>query len=255
LKNFIRVRRKELQMRRKLLLAVWMLANVVVVFSLSLYQSGYTLKGYVPAYGKDALKYSPVLYAKPDDKPVRVLYELDRHGGISYYYVWPTESTGKPLVDRLYDYIRRLFYGSSADVEPVTVYPRNRTITFESYSHRRVWAKFVDGDCYVVGGEVVENCTVNGTHVKVYVVTWNHAFSLVPQSGLVRVNLTPEPMTPWEYAHYAIFRRANESIREAAIRSLILAVIVTALLNATGYYLLVRRKGWEKIKRKLKRGS
>ncbi|WP_457741937.1 hypothetical protein [Thermococcus sp.] len=242
-------------MKRKLLLILWVLANIFVIFSLSLYQSGYTLKGYVPAYGKDALKYAPVLYANPDDRPVKVLYELDRHGGISYYYVWPTESTGKPLIDRFYDYVRRLFYGSSADVEPVTVYPKNQTITFESYSHRRVWAKFVDGTCYVVGGEAIENCTVNGTHVKVYVVTWNHLFSLLPQSGLVRVNLTPEPMSPWEYAHYSIFRRANESIREAAIRSLFLAVVVTAVLNLAGYYLLIKRELWRKIRNELKRES
>jgi hypothetical protein len=241
-------------MGRKLMIALWLVVNFFVVFSLSLYESGYTLKGYFPAYGKDAIDYAPVLYAPPNDFPKEVLYSMGRGGGISYYYIWPTEGMGKPLIDRLYDYIRKLFYGSEADIEPVEVFPANRTITFESYGHGRVVATFDEHNCYV-GNETIPDCVVNGTNVKVYVVTWNHAFSLYPQEGTVPVNLTPEPMSPWEYAHYAIFRRANESIKEAALRAVLIALVVTALLNVTGYYLLVRRKGWEKIKRKLKRES
>ena len=234
-------------MGRNAIIVVWLVVNFLVVFSLALYGSGYTLKGYFPAYGKNAQEYVPILYALPEDTPKKVLYEMGTGGGIAYYYIWPTEETGKPLIDRLYDYVRRLFYGSEVDIEPITVYPENRTITFETYEHRKVVASF--------DGETVTDCVVNGTHVKVYVVTWNHAFSLYPREGTVPIHVTPEPMSPWEYMHYSIFRRANESIKEAAIRAFIVAIGITVLVNIGGYYLLIRRGLGKRIMEKLRRES
>ena len=241
-------------MRKRVVLAAWLVLSFLVLFSLALYESGYTIKGYIPAYGKDAREYAPVLYAPPGDAPQKALYDLGRGGGIAYYYIWPTENMGRPLIDRIYDYIRKLFYGSEADIESVTVYPKNRTITFESYGHERVVATFDEHNCYTKN-EVIRGCVVDGTHVKVYVVTWNHAFSLFPTNDTVPARVELEPMSPFEYAHYTIFRRTNESIKDAALQAFLIATVVTVLLNVTGYYLLVRRKGWEKLKEKLRKGS
>lgn len=241
-------------MGRKFIIAVWLVVNFFVVFSLALHESGYTLKGYLPAYGKNALEYAPVIYAPPGDTPKKVLYEMGTGGGITYYYIWSTEETGKLLIDRLYDYIRKLFYGSETDIEPITIYPENRTVIFESYNHRKVVATFDDYNCYT-GNKTIRNCVVNGTHVKVYVVTWNHAFSLYPKTGTIPVNVTPEPMSPWEYTHYAIFKRANESIKEAALRATLIAIVVTATINIMGYYIFVKRRAGKKLKEKLRKES
>lgn len=241
-------------MRRRAVLEVWLVLNFFVLFSLSLYESGYTIRGYLPAYGEDAREYAPLLYVPKGDTPQKALYDLEKGGGIVYYYIWPTESMGRPLIDRLYDYVRKLFYGSEIDIEPVTVYPENRTITFESYGHGKVVATFNEHTCHV-GNETIKGCVVNGTHVRIYVVTWNHAFSLFPAKDTAPAKVELEPMSPFEYAHYTIFRRANESIRDAALRAVLMATAITALLNVTGYYLLVRRKWWEKLKEKLRKGS
>ncbi len=239
---------------RKTLVVLWITGNLFLFFSIALYEGGYTIRGYFPAYGENATTYAPILYAPLNDEPERVLYLLGRGGGVSYYYVWPTERIGEPLVDRLYDYIRRLFYGSEADIESITVYPENRTIAFETYGHRKVVASFDERNCYI-DGETITGCVVNGTHVKVYVVTWNHVFSLHPKEGTVPINVTPEPMSPWEYMHYSIFRRTNESIKDAIIRAFAVATGVTSLLNVGGYYLLARRGLGKRIMKKLRRTS
>lgn len=243
-----------MDMGRRALIAAWLVVNFFIVFSLALYESGYTIKGYFPAYGKSAREYAPVVYTPPRDAPQKALYDLGKGGGIVYYYIWPTESMGKPLIDRLYDYIRKLFYGSEADIEPITVYPENRTVTFESYGHEKIVATFDEHDCHIEN-ETIRNCVLNGTHVKVYVVTWNHAFSLHPLNGTAPAEIELEPMSPWEYAHYAIFRRANESIKEAALRAALVAVVLTVAINVSGYYLLTRRGGWAGIRKRLRKGS
>ncbi|WP_456453478.1 hypothetical protein [Thermococcus sp.] len=236
---------------KKALFAGWILLDFLMIVSISLYETGYTLEGYLPAHGEKALRYSPIIYALPSDRPELVLYTFERSGGVTYYVLWKGENSGKPVVDQLYDYVRRLFYGSAEDIESVTVYPLNRTVTFETYNHERVWATFGVLMCSY-DDSVINDCVENRTHVKIYTATWNHAFSLNPQKNTIRVNLTMKPMSPTEYIHYAIFRRMNESIKDAIYRALAVAAVLTALINLAGYYVLVKRGIAERIRLRLK---
>ncbi|NJE09129.1 hypothetical protein E3E31_11455 [Thermococcus sp. M39] len=227
--------------RKKILFALWIVFNFLLIFSIILYETGYTLEGYLPAHGEKALKYAPILYSQPNDKPQLILYSFDRSGGVWYYVIWEREKAGIPIIDQFYDYIRRLFYGSAIDVEGIVVYPKNRTITFETYGHERIRAKFDSSNCYYDRVTII-NCVENETHVKVYVATWNHLFTLIPQNGTVKANVKMKPMSPTDYIRYSIFRRMNEGIKEAVIKDLAIASIVTVLLNTLIYRFVVRRK-------------
>ncbi len=236
---------------KKLLFVIWIILNFMMILGISLYETGYTLEGYLPAHGEKALRYSPIIYTFPKDKPELMLYTFERSGGVTYYVLWKGENSGKPIIDQLYKYIRLLFYGSAEDIEPITVYPKNRTITFETYDHKRIWATFGVLTCSY-GNIVIDNCVENRTHVRIYTATWNHAFSLLPQKSTIKVNLAMKPMSPSEYIRYAIFRRMNESIKDAVYRALIMATTLTILINLIGYYILFRQGIAEKIKSKIR---
>jgi|GEM_PF-5136812 len=239
---------------RKLLAGLGIAAVFFVTFSLALYESGYTLTGYFPSKSLNAKRYAPVIYTPPGDEPEEILYMYNKTThAITYYVVWGGEYTGRGVVDRLYEYVRSLFYGSGADVEPVVIYPLNRTVSFETSGHTKVWATFSGAVCKY-DDTYVPNCTVNGTHVKVYVLTWNHLFTLEPRNGTRPASVNVKPMSPTDYMRYSVGRR-GESITEGVIRAMILAAVSTVLIVFTSWYLLIRKKGWEKLKEKLRRGS
>jgi len=237
---------------RCLLVTLGVLAFFSAVFSVVLYEQGYTVEGYLPYKTRLAEEYEPVLYVPPGDAPIAAFYMFNSSGSITYYFVWNGENTGKTLVDRAYSYMRSLFYGSSADVESITVVPDNRTVLFETTGHRAVVATF-NGTTCMYNGAVIEDCTVNGTHVKVYVVTWNHLFSLEPVPGTVVADVKIHHMSPWDYVHYGIGRR-NESIAAAARWAAFVSAVVTASFFLGVMYL--RRRGvFERLKEKLRRWS
>jgi len=207
----------------------------------ALYQSGYSLQGFLPAYGEKAERFLPVLYAFPNDPPSKVLYSFTRDGGVEYYYIWRGEKSGTPLIDQLYNYVRMLFYGSAADVESVTVNPLNRTLVFETLGHQKIVAKFTTKDCSYDNVKV-PNCVVNKTHVKVYVLTWNHLFSLLPVEDTVPQKIKAEPMTPAQYIQYAIVRRMNESIKQAVAIAIGKAILITVVINLFAYWIFLRVK-------------
>ncbi|WP_457741857.1 hypothetical protein [Thermococcus sp.] len=238
----------------KLLVGLGVAAVFFVTFSLALYESGYTLTGYFPSKSLNAKRYAPVLYTPPGDEPEEILYMYNKTThAITYYVIWGGEYTGKSIIDRLYEYVRSLFYGSGADVEPITVYSLNRTISFETSGHKKVWATF-SGTICKYDDTYIPNCTVNRTHVRVYVLTWNHLFTLEPRSGTQPVSIDVKPMSPADYIRYSVGRR-GESIREGVMMAILTATILTILIGVGSWYFLGKKKGWEKIRRKFKRGS
>ncbi|WP_457741355.1 hypothetical protein [Thermococcus sp.] len=239
---------------RKLLVGLGIAAVFFVTFSLALYESGYTLTGYFPSKSLNAKRYAPILYTPQDDKPEEILYMYNKTThAITYYVIWGGEYTGRSVIDRLYEYIRSLFYGSGADVEPITVYSLNRTISFETSGHTEVWATF-SGTVCKYDDTYIPNCTVNGTHVRVYVLTWNHLFTLEPQSGTHPVSIEVKPMSPTDYIRYSVGRR-GESIAEGVVRAILIALLSTVLIVVASGYFLGKKKGWEKIRKKFKKGS
>ncbi len=239
---------------RRLLAGLGVVVVFFVTFSLALYESGYTLVGYFPSKSMDAKRYAPLIYTPPGDEPELVLYMYNKTtGSITYYFIWSGEYTGRGILDRLYEYVRSLFYGSSADVEPINVYPSNRSISFETSGHKRVWATFSGTVCNY-DDVYVPHCTVNGTHVKVYVLTWNHLFTLEPQSSTYPVLIKVKPMSPTDYIRYSVGRR-GESIREGVLKALIAATLSTILVAVGSWYYLGKRKGLEKLRKKLRKES
>jgi len=239
---------------RKLLAGLAVVTVFFVTFVLALYDSGYTLTGYFPSKSLDARRYAPLLYTLPGDEPELVLYMYNKSThAITYYVIWSGEYTGEGIVDRLYEYLRSLFYGSSTDVESIDVYPLNRTVSFETSGHKRVWATF-SGTVCKYDDVYVPQCTVNGTHVKVYVLTWNHLFTLEPHAGTQPTSVEVKPMSPNDYIRYRVGRR-GKSIRKGVMMAFLTAIITTVLMVLGSWYLLEKRKGWEKLKERLRRGS
>ncbi|NJE09630.1 hypothetical protein [Thermococcus sp. MAR1] len=229
----------------KKLIAAWFVLNFFIFWSVGLYTSGYSLEGYLPRETEEARTYGPIVYTLPDDPPDELLYMSDGSGNIYYYIVWKDEYFGNWLIDRLYRFFRALVYGGATeDIEVVKVFPHNRTVYFQTYEHTDVWAVVnPDGSCVWFERDLtVPDCAENGTHVKVYSVTWNHMLSIIPAEGTERVTLPMRHMTPGDYVILGMFRRTQHTIAGVAVSSLLIALIVTAAFNIVLY--VSWRKGY-----------
>ena len=219
-------------------IAAWFVLNFFIFWSVGLYTSGYSLEGYLPWESKDAPTYSPIVYALSNDTPDGMLYMVDREGNVYYYIVWEDEYFDNWLIDRLYRFFRALVYGGATqDIEVVKVFPENRTVYFQTYGHRDVWATVnPDGTCLWPEEDVkVPDCAENGTHVKVYSVTWNHMLSIIPQNGTVRTTLPLKRMSPTDYVILGMFRRTQMTIAGVAVNSIVIALLVTLAFNVFLY--------------------
>ncbi len=219
-------------------IAAWFAVNFFIFWSVGLYTSGYSLEGYLPWESKDAPTYSPIVYSLPDDKPDEMLYMVDKDGSVYYYIVWEDEYFSNWLIDKLYRFFRALVYGGATqDIEVVKVFPENRTVYFQTYGHTDVWVTVnPDGTCLWPADNVeISNCAENGTHVKVYSVTWNHMLSIVPQNGTVRTILPLRRMSPVDYVILGMFRRTQMTIAGVAVDSIILGLFVTLAFNTFLY--------------------
>ena len=63
-----------------------------------------------------------------------------------------------------------------------------------------------------------------------------------------------KPMSPNDYIRYRVGRR-GKSIRKGVMMAFLTAIITTVLMVLGSWYLLEKRKGWEKLKERLRRGS
>ncbi|KQH82150.1 hypothetical protein [Thermococcus thioreducens] len=253
-------------------LAVWLLLNFFIFWLVGLTSSGYSLEGYMPGESEKVYQYAPIVHTAPDDRPIGILYMVDYGGNLYYYIVWEDEYFSNSLIDELYRLFRGLVYGGATqDIEVVKVNPDNGTFYFQTYDHTNVHGRFLsNGSClWEEENRVIPNCTVNGTHINVYTVTWNHMLSLLPQNGTERAVLPMRHMTPNDYVALGMFRRTQKTIAGVAVNSLLLAVVATLAFNGLMYvtwrkgYLTreEQRKvrdaimdGWRKLKEKV-RGS
>ncbi|NJE30535.1 hypothetical protein E3E38_05655 [Thermococcus sp. 18S1] len=254
-------------------ISTWLILNFFIFWSVGLYTSGYSLEGYLPWESEEAENYGPIVYTPPNDLPDGILYMVDWDGSIYYYIVWEDEYFDNWLIDRLYRFFRALVYGGATqDIEVVKVFPDNRTVYFQTYEHTDVWAIVAPNESctWLEKDLIVPDCAENGTHVKVYSVTWNHMLSLIPQEGTVRVILPMRRMTPADYVILGMFRRTQHTIAGVAINSLFLALVATVVFNSVMYvawrkgYLTKEgqrkirneiRDGWRKLKERLKKRS
>jgi len=229
--------------RRTVLVVLWLIGNVFVFWAIALTASGYSLEGYLPWESSKVFTYSPVLYSEPGDEPTEILYMVGHSGGLYYYLVWRDEYFGNALLDKLYRVMRGLIYGTSEDVEVFKVVPENGSFYFQTYGHSPVHGEMLpDGSClWLERGLSVPNCTVNGTHVKLYVVTWNHMLSLLPDNNTVQVFPEMRHMIPEDYVALGMVKRTKYSIAGIAFDSLTASLAVTVLLNFILFVLLRRR--------------
>ena len=243
--------------RRTVLVVLWLIGNVLVFWAVTLTASGYSLEGYLPWESSKVFTYSPVLHSKPGDKPTEILYMVGRNGELYYYIVWRDEYFSNSLIDKLYRLMRGLIYGTSEDVEVFGVVPENSSFYFQTYGHSSVHGKILpDGSClWSERGLTIPNCTVNGTHVKLYVVTWNHMLSLLPENDTVQVFPEMRHMTPEDYVALGMVKRTKYSIAGIAFNSLTASLVVTVLLNIILFVFLRRwlllRRGRKNLRSRL----
>ena len=241
----------------------WLVLNFLIFWFVGLASSGYSLEGYMPGQSEKISEYTPVVYTTPDDRPVGILYMVDYDGTLYYYIVWEDEYFSNSLIDKLYRFFRGLVYGGATqDIELVMVNPENGTFYFQTYGHTDVNGKLLEGgSClWVDENQVIPQCTVNGTHIKVYVVTWNHMLSLIPQDGTERVVLPMKHMSPSDYVSLGMFRRTQYSMAGIAFNSLILSLMATLVFNAAMFvawkkgYLTreTQRRNREQVKKALR---
>jgi len=216
-------------------ITVWLVLNFLIFWFVGLASSGYSMEGYMPGQSEKISEYTPVVYTVPNDRPVGILYMVDYDGVLYYYIVWEDEYFSNSLIDKLYRFFRGLVYGGATqDIEVVKINPDNGTFYFQTYGHTDVNGKLLDnGSClWVDENQVIPHCTVNGTHIKVYVVTWNHMLSLIPQNGTERAVLPMKHMTPNDYVALGMFRRTQYSMAGITFSSLLMAVVATLAFNA-----------------------
>ncbi|NJE00624.1 hypothetical protein [Thermococcus sp. JdF3] len=251
-------------------ITTWLVLNFLIFWFVGLASSGYSMEGYLPGESDKVDHYTPVVYTAPDDKPVGILYMVDYDGVIYYYIVWEDEYFSNSLIDKLYRFFRGLVYGGATqDIEVVQVNPDNGTFYFQTYGHTNVNGQLLDnGSClWIEENTVVPDCAANGTHVKVYVVTWNHMLSLLPENGTERVVLPMRHMTPDDYVALGMFRRTQYSMAGITFDSLFLAIVATLAFNGVmfaawrkGYFTREQQRkvrneihdGWRKVKEWLK---
>ena len=243
----------------KKIIVSWLVLNFLIFWFVGLASSGYSLEGYMAGGSEKISKYTPVVYTDPTDRPMGVLYMVDYDGNLYYYIVWEDEYFSNSLIDKLYRFFRGLVYGGATqDIEVVKINPDNGTFYFQTYGHTDVNGKLLDnGSClWVDENQVIPQCTVNGTHIKVYVVTWNHMLSLIPQDGTERAVLPMKHMTPNDYVALGMFRRTQYSMAGITFSSLLMAVVATLAFNAVMFtawkkgYLTreAQRKNRERVK-------
>ncbi|NJF25299.1 hypothetical protein [Thermococcus sp. Bubb.Bath] len=228
----------------KKMLSLWMILNFIAFWAVWLYTTGYSAKGYFPGESERAEEYAPYIYTALGDQPVKMLYMVDQNGTIHYYVVWKDEHMGNELKDRIYRLFRKLIYrGSSMDIETVEINPEKREFHFETRGHKSVDGVMLeDGSCRVFEtGETIHNCTSNGTHLKVYVVTWNHMLCLKPEAGTGKVEVELKKMSPLDYTSLTVYRRNNENTRELIISATEYSIVVTGGINVV---LFIALKKW-----------
>ena len=215
-------------------LTVWLILNFLIFWFVGLASSGYSLEGYLRGQSTKVDQYLPTIYSKPDDLPLGILYMVDYDGTISYHIVWEDEYFSNSIIDKLYRFFRGLVYsGATQDIEVVKVNPNNGTFYFQTYGHEDVHGRILpDGSClWLERNLTVPNCTEKGTHIKVYVITWNHMLSIMPENGTVRAHLKIRHMTPDDYVSLGMFRRTQYSMAVITFSSLTLTLIVTLIFN------------------------
>ncbi|ANF22813.1 hypothetical protein [Thermococcus piezophilus] len=231
-------------MAKKRWIALWLFANFIIFWCVGLYTSGYSPEGYLPWESAKIQEYTPIIYTSSGDEPYGILSMADIKGNIYYYIVWEDEYFHNMIIDRLYRFFRSLVYGGNTyDIEVVKIYPDNNSIYLQTYEHTDVWATMQpDGSC-LWNGHTIPDCTEKGTHVKVYVVTWNHMLSLTPKNGTIRVgNLPMRHMTVDDYVSLGMFRRTQETIGGVAINSMLISALFTVAFNVVLY--VSWRKGY-----------
>ncbi|WP_297475430.1 hypothetical protein [Thermococcus sp.] len=241
-------------------LTIWLVLNFIIFWFVGLASSGYSMEGYLPGQSAKVDQYVPFVYAKPDDLPKGVLYMVDYDGTIHYYIVWEDEYFSNSFIDRLYRFFRSLVYsGATQDIEVVKVNPDNGTFYFQTHGHTDVNGRILpDGSClWLEEDRTIPNCAENGTHIKVYVVTWNHMLSLLPEGGTVRANLTMRHMTPEDYVSLGMFRRTQYSMAGITFSSLTIALLATLLFNGVFYWAwrkgYLSREGQRKVRREVRK--
>ncbi|NJE47121.1 hypothetical protein E3E35_06840 [Thermococcus sp. GR7] len=229
-------------MAKKIWIALWLFINLLIFWSVGLYTSGYSLEGYLPWESAKIQEYTPIIHTFPGDEPYGILYMVDIKGNIYYYIVWEDEYFHNTIIDRLYHFFRSLVYnGNTYDIEAVKIYPDNNSVYLQTYEHTDVWATIQPDESCLWNGQTIPDCTEKGTHVKVYVVTWNHMLSLTPENGTIRVeNLPMRQMTVDDYVSLGMFRRTQKTIGGVTVNSLLIAVLITVLFNVTLY------AGWKR---------
>lgn len=224
--------------KKAALVATWLLLNLLVFWFVGLASSGYSLEGYLPGQGEKVDRYTPIVYAKPNDMPQGILYMVDYDGTIQYYIVWEDEYFSNSVIDKLYRFFRGLVYsGATQDIEVVKVNPSDGTFYFQTKGHVDVHGKLLpSGKCLWIERNVtVPNCAENGTHIRVYVITWNHMLSLQSENGTVKTELRMKHMTPEDYVFLGMFRRTQYSMAGITVNSLTIAVLATLAFNGILY--------------------
>ena len=234
------------------LIVLWLILNTLLFWFVGLASSGYSLEGYLPWETEKVKEYSPVVYAEPGDMPQGILYMVSRNGMIQYYIVWRDEYFSNSVIDKIYRFFRGLVYsGATQDIEVFKINPEDGAFYFQTRGHVEVHGKLLPGGkcLWLERNVTVPNCAENGTHVKLYVVTWNHMLSLQPENGTVRAELKMRHMTPEDYVSLGMFRRTQYSMAGITFSSLSLALLTTLAFNGVLY--LAWRKGYLKVFKKL----
>ncbi|ASJ02208.1 hypothetical protein A3L09_02460 [Thermococcus profundus] len=239
-------------------ITIWLILNVIIFWFVGLVSSGYSLEGYLPGQSDRVEWYAPVVHTTPGDEPMGILYMVDRHGTIYYYIVWQDEYFSNSLIDKLYRFLRGLVYGGATeDIEVVRVNPNNGTFYFQTYRHTAIHGKlFPNGSCVLADeNSIIQNCSVNGTHLRMYVVTWNHMLSLNPEAGTKGTFLPMRRMSPDDYVSLGMFRRTQKTIGGVTVSALGVAVAATLLLNGVLYWAWRRGYLTEENRRKARKGT
>ncbi len=190
--------------------AIRVLAVVGLTMALT-WASGYYLYGYAQSPQELGERYYPVIYTKPDDRPTALKF-LYREGQsvLIYYVFWDDEFYPySPIIDKLYRFLRTLYYGSSEDIEVIKLRIDNGApveLIFESYGHEVVRARILNSTHVTLPDGREVRCMTN-YHPELYSVTWNHMLSLLPLNGYVANSLRPENLSLDEYVHFKIYRR------------------------------------------------